>query len=44
MRLLALAIAAASLLHAQTNTLTPKEVSDGWLLLFDGETNWGWTA
>jgi hypothetical protein len=44
MRLFALAIAAASLLHAQTNTLTPKEVSDGWLLLFDGETNWGWTA
>jgi hypothetical protein len=26
------------------NTLTPKEVSDGWLLLFDGETTFGWKA
>jgi hypothetical protein len=25
------------------NTLTPKEVSDGWILLFDGETQFGWT-
>lgn len=24
------------------NTLTPKEVSDGWVLLFDGETPFGW--
>jgi hypothetical protein len=24
------------------NTLTPQEVRDGWLLLFDGETNFGW--
>jgi hypothetical protein len=24
------------------NTLTPKEVSEGWLLLFDGETTFGW--
>ncbi len=24
------------------NTLTPKEISDGWILLFDGETNFGW--
>jgi hypothetical protein len=24
------------------NTLTPKEVADGWLLLFDGETTFGW--
>ncbi|MCC2672375.1 MAG: hypothetical protein K0Q72_4847 [Armatimonadetes bacterium] len=24
------------------NTLTPKEVSDGWILLFDGKTSFGW--
>lgn len=24
------------------NTLTPKEVADGWVLLFDGETTFGW--
>ncbi|MFO0842151.1 MAG: DUF1080 domain-containing protein [Gemmataceae bacterium] len=24
------------------NTLTPKEVAEGWLLLFDGETTFGW--
>jgi hypothetical protein len=24
------------------NSLTPKEVSDGWILLFDGETTFGW--
>ena len=27
-----------------TNTLTNKEISDGWLLLFDGETTFGWTS
>ena len=26
------------------NTLTSKEVRDGWLLLFDGETTFGWKA
>ncbi len=26
----------------KSNTLTPKEVADGWLLLFDGETPFGW--
>src|SRR4051812_14420977 len=26
------------------NTLTPQEVADGWLLLFDGETTFGWSA
>ncbi len=26
----------------QPNTLTPKEISGGWILLFDGETNFGW--
>src|ERR1041385_6153588 len=24
------------------NSLTPQEVSQGWILLFDGETNFGW--
>jgi hypothetical protein len=28
---------------AQTNTLTPKEAADGWVLLFDGESTFGWT-
>ncbi len=27
---------------AQDNALTPKEAVDGWLLLFDGESNYGW--
>lgn len=31
------------LLAAQPNTLTPKEAVDGWILLFDGETTFGWT-
>ena len=26
------------------NTLTPKEIADGWLMLFDGETTFGWKA
>jgi len=24
------------------NTLTPKEIAEGWILLFDGETTFGW--
>jgi hypothetical protein len=28
--------------EAKPNTLTPKEVADGWILLFDGETTFGW--
>ena len=27
---------------AEPNTLTPKEIADGWLLLFDGQTTFGW--
>jgi hypothetical protein len=27
---------------ARPNTLTPKEMAEGWLLLFDGETAFGW--
>ncbi|HZT79828.1 MAG TPA: DUF1080 domain-containing protein [Gemmataceae bacterium] len=30
--------------QAKLNTLTPKEVADGWILLFDGETTFGWSA
>ncbi len=26
------------------NTLTPKEIADGWILLFDGKTTFGWTS
>jgi hypothetical protein len=29
---------------AKPNTLTPKEIADGWILLFDGETTFGWTT
>jgi hypothetical protein len=25
-----------------SNTLTPKEIADGWILLFDGESTFGW--
>ena len=28
--------------NPQSSTLTPKEIADGWLLLFDGETTFGW--
>ena len=24
------------------NTLTPQEIADGWVLLFDGQTTFGW--
>jgi hypothetical protein len=27
---------------AKPNTLSPKEVEDGWILLFDGQTTFGW--
>lgn len=30
--------------EAKPNTLTPKEIADGWILLFDGETTFGWDA
>jgi hypothetical protein len=26
------------------NALTPKEIADGWVMLFDGETTFGWVA
>jgi 3-keto-disaccharide hydrolase len=30
--------------NVKTNTLTPKEIAEGWILLFDGETAFGWDA
>jgi hypothetical protein len=27
---------------AKPNTLTPKEIAEGWILLFDGDTTFGW--
>jgi hypothetical protein len=41
-------LAFTSPIHAQgdkpkPNTLTPKEIADGWILLFDGESTFGWT-
>src|SRR5262249_50722662 len=29
---------------AKPNTLTPREIAEGWILLFDGETTFGWKA
>jgi hypothetical protein len=37
-------MACACALSAQQNSLTPKESSDGWILLFDGDSTFGWTA
>ncbi len=28
----------------EPNTLTPEELDDGWILLFDGQTDYGWQA
>lgn len=35
---------ASALPAADANRLTPEEIADGWLLLFDGETLFGWKA
>ena len=40
--LLLVAGAARAADEPKPNTLTPKEAADGWLLLFDGETTFGW--
>lgn len=37
-------LALAGVLFAQPNTLTRQEVDDGWVLLFDGESLFGWTG
>jgi len=44
MRLLRFVLAASCSLFAQVNSLSPKEISDGWLLLFDGESAFAWSA
>ncbi len=36
------AVAPFSRADEKPNTLTPKEVEEGWVLLFDGETAFGW--
>jgi hypothetical protein len=38
-----LALAATSR-AAEPNTLSPEELDDGWILLFDGQTDFGWKA
>jgi hypothetical protein len=43
MRLFCLMLLISSLVFAQAGTLSPKEVEQGWILLFDGETLFGWT-
>lgn len=37
-----LAALAAAVVFQANNVLTPKEVKDGWVLLFDGQTTKGW--
>jgi Domain of Unknown Function (DUF1080) len=39
---LALATTAFAEDKPKPNALTPKEIADGWILLFDGETTFGW--
>lgn len=42
-----LALALAFTPHAATaalNALTPEQTAEGWILLFDGETTFGWTS
>jgi hypothetical protein len=40
--ILALPVRAAE--EAKPNTLTAKEIEEGWILLFDGETTFGWAG
>ncbi len=42
MRLALAFLALTAGLHAQPNTLTSEEIADGWILLFDGQTDFGW--
>ena len=44
MRRLIFTLAAALSLSAQPNRLTPEEAAQGWVLLFDGESLFGWTS
>jgi hypothetical protein len=43
MRFIRFALAASCSLLAQVSSLSPKEISDGWLLLFDGESTFAWS-
>ncbi|MEN6536974.1 MAG: DUF1080 domain-containing protein [Bryobacteraceae bacterium] len=43
MRLLSLLLLCLPLLTAQTASLTPQEISDGWIMLYDGESLFGWS-
>ena len=40
--LIAAIVVASPANAAEHNTLSPQELADGWLLLFDGETTFGW--
>lgn len=40
--LLAFALPVSADDKPKPNTLTPKEIADGWILLFDGESTFGW--
>jgi hypothetical protein len=42
--LLILAVPLRAAEEAKPNTLTQKEVEEGWILLFDGETTFGWQS
>jgi len=42
--LLLLVIPLVTYADDKPNTLTPKEIEEGWILLFDGETTFGWKA
>jgi hypothetical protein len=37
-----LAVPCCAAEDAKPNTLTPEEIAEGWILLFDGETTFGW--
>jgi hypothetical protein len=37
-------LAATAVAADKPNTLTPKEIADGWILLWDGETTFGWRS
>src|SRR6476659_8337692 len=39
-----LAFALPAFAEDKPNSLTPREIADGWMLLFDGESTFGWVA